>query len=152
MRNKLIAAFVIAAFTASAALAQTPAPAPAAKSVTVKAVQPGLFEVAGPRVNEAVSVGIQKITATPGKGWRSVYVEVVPWGAIYFGWPKDTPAVPFTITTGRSGETATIDAPGFTKAKQDDYASAINRIVTRAIAQAQDAKKRAMEADEGGRR
>ena len=35
---------------------------------SIKAVQPGLFEVAGPRVNEALAAGITKIVAAPGKG------------------------------------------------------------------------------------
>ena len=83
--------FVVAAFGAIGSNAQTTAPAPAAKAVaagTVKAVQPGLFEVAGPRVDEVVAAGIQKITATPGKGGRSIVVQS-PWGYSYFGWPKN---------------------------------------------------------------
>jgi hypothetical protein len=60
--------FAVAVLGASASLAQ----APAAKSATVKAVQPGLFEVAAPRVNEVVAEGITKITATPARdGARS---------------------------------------------------------------------------------
>ncbi len=73
-----------AAAVAVPAFAQTAAPAPAAAPAakapaaapavvktpaggTVKAVQPGLFEVAGPRVNEVMGAGIQKITAALGR-------------------------------------------------------------------------------------
>ena len=65
MRNMHIV-LVAAVAIASPALAQMPAgTAPAAANV--KAVQPGLFDVAGPKINEAVTVGIQKVVATPGK-------------------------------------------------------------------------------------
>ena len=40
-----------------------------------KAIQPGLFEVAGPRVLEALAAGLTKITAAPGKGGKSIEVE-----------------------------------------------------------------------------
>jgi len=140
--RKLYLALLAAAVVAGPALAQTPAPAPApAKAptitttpagTTVKAVQPGLFEVAGPRVNEVIAVGIQKITATPGKGGRSIYVHS-PWGDSYYGWPKNVKAVPFTIETGKAGG-ATINAPGFTEANRADYKAAIEAIVPLAIA------------------
>ena len=105
---------------------------------TIKAVQPGLFEVAGPRVNEVVAAGIQKITATPGKGARSIAVQS-PWGNSYFNWPKDVKPVGFTITTGKAGA-ATISAPGFTDANKGDYKAAIDAVVPVAIAKTGDAK------------
>ena len=70
--------FLIAliAFGVTVSNAQTTAPAKAAAPApTVKAVQPGLFEVAGPRVNEAIVAGITKIQAAPGKGWRAIHVS-----------------------------------------------------------------------------
>ena len=90
----------LAAFGVAASHAQTTAPAPA-KVPTVKAVQPGLFEVAGPRVNEAIVAGITKITATPGKGLRAIHVSS-PWGDSYHGWPPSMKQVPFTITAGKA--------------------------------------------------
>jgi hypothetical protein len=154
------------AFAQTAAPATTPAPAPAAKApaapppptgrttatqgtgaaataaaaapTTVKAVQPGLLEVAGPRVNEVVAAGIQKITATPGKGARSIAVQS-PWGNSTFAWPKDVKPVAFTITTGKGG-TATISAPGFTDANKADYKAAIDAVVPVAIAKTGDNK------------
>lgn len=131
---------LVAAVVANAALAQmppevaarAPAAAPAA-AVTVKAVQPGLFEVAGPRVNEAVAAGVQKITATTGKGWRSITVQS-PWGYSYFNWPKNLKPVPFTIETGKPVGGATITAPGFTDANKAAYKAAIDGVVRHAIA------------------
>ena len=67
---------------------------------SIKAVQPGLFEVAGPRVSEALAAGITKIVAAPGKGGKSIEVES-PWGFIYFDWPKDVKPVAFTIKPER---------------------------------------------------
>ena len=62
--------FMAAALGMAVANAQ---PAPATAPVrTVKAVQPGLLEVTGPRVNEAVSAGILKISDTPVNGARSI--------------------------------------------------------------------------------
>ena len=52
---------VVAALGAGMSQAQTAAPA--APAATVKALQPGLLEVTGPRVNEVVAAGIQKIAA-----------------------------------------------------------------------------------------
>jgi len=137
--RKLHLALLAAAVITGPALAQTPAPAPAkapattttAAGTTVKAVQPGLFEVAGPRVNEVIAVGIEKITATPGKGGRSIHVQS-PWGDSYYGWPKNVKPVPFTIETGKAGG-ATISAPGFTEANKADYKAAIESIVPQAI-------------------
>jgi hypothetical protein len=156
--NKLVATLVVGLFAvSSSAFAQTAAPAttpaPAAKAPaaapapavvktpaggTIKAVQPGLFEVAGPRVNEVVGAGIQKITATPGKGARSIAVQS-PWGNSYFNWPKDVKPVAFTITTGKAGA-ATISAPGFTDANKADYKAAIDAVVPVAIAKTGDNK------------
>jgi hypothetical protein len=156
------------AFAQTAAPATTPAPAPAAKApaappppptgrttatqgtgaaataaaaapTTVKAVQPGLLEVAGPRVNEVVAAGIQKITATPGKGGRSIAVQS-PWGNSYFGWPKNVKPVAFTIETGKPKGAATINAPGFTDANKADYRAAMEAVVPMAIAKTGDAK------------
>jgi hypothetical protein len=109
----------------------------------VTAVQPGLLEVTGPRVNDAVSAGIQKITATPGKKGKSITVQS-PWGYIYFDWPKDVKPVAFTIETGKKGG-ATISAPGFTEASKADYKAAVEAVVPMAISKAQaqkDAKTR----------
>ncbi len=140
MKKKIAAAlFVMTAMGAGGAMAQTAAPAKAAAPASsVKAIQPGLFEVAGPKVNEVIAAGINKITATPGKGFRSIAVES-PWGASYFGWPKNVKPVPFTITTGKGG-TATISAPGFTEANKGDYKAAIEAVVPFAIARTGDAK------------
>ena len=148
--HKLHLALLAAAVVTGPALAQTPAPAPAkapaamapaamapaAKAPaagTVKAIQPGLFEVAGPRVNEVVAAGIQTITATPGKGGRSIYVHS-PWGDSFYGWPKNVKPVAFTIEVGKPAGGATISAPGFTDANKADYKAAIEAIVPFAIA------------------
>jgi hypothetical protein len=134
-----------AAKAPAAAPAAAPAPAaaaaPAAKAApagSVKAIQPGLLEVSGPRVNEVIAAGIQKITATPGKGVRSISVQS-PWGNSVFNWPKDVKPVAFTITTGKGG-TATISAPGFTDANKADYKAAIDALVPVAIAKTGDNK------------
>jgi hypothetical protein len=129
---------VLLAFFVTASNAQTTAPAAPAKPAatgTVKALQPGLFEVSGPRVNDAVAAGITKITATPGKGMRAIHVES-PWGDSYNGWPKNLKPVAFTITTGKGGA-ATISAPGFTEANKADYKAAIEAVVPFAIANTQ---------------
>ena len=86
-----------------------------------------------------VAAGIQKISATPGKGIRSIAVQS-PWGESYFGWPKNVKPVPFTITTGKAGA-ATISAPGFTKDNAADYKAAIEAVVPYAIAKTNDNKK-----------
>lgn len=104
-------------------------------AATVKAVQPGLLEVTGPRVNEAVAAGIQHIKATPGKGARAIEVRS-PWGNIYFAWPKDVKQVAFTIDTGKGGG-ATISAPGFSEANKADYRAAVDSVVPKAIKDAQ---------------
>jgi hypothetical protein len=138
--RKLHLALLAAAVASGAALAQTPAPAPAKAPAatapaagTVKAVQPGLFEVAGPRVNEVMAAGIQTITATPGKGGRSIYVHS-PWGDSFYGWPKNVKPVAFTIEIGKPAGGATISAPGFTEANKADYKAAIEAVVPMAIA------------------
>jgi hypothetical protein len=158
MRKLPIALFVAAALGAGVTHAQTAAPAPAgpgpaarttgtqgtgaaaaaaaAAPTTVKAVQPGLLEVAGPRVNEVAAAGIQKISAPAGK---SVSVQS-PWGASTFGWPKGVKPVAFTITVGKDGKTATIDAPGYTEANRADYKAAIDAVVPVAIAKTGDNK------------
>jgi hypothetical protein len=138
--RKLHLALLAAAVVAAPALAQTPAPAstpakPAATAPaagTVKAIQPGLFEVAGPRVNEVMAAEIQSITATPGKGGRSIHVRS-PWGDSYYGWPKNVKPVPFTIEVGKPAGGATISAPGFTEANKADYKAAIEAIIPFAI-------------------
>ena len=94
--------------------------------------------MSGPRVNEVIAAGIQKITATPGKGVRSIAVQS-PWGNSIFAWPKDVKPVAFTITTGKGG-TATISAPGFTDANKADYKTAIDAVVPVAIAKTSDNK------------
>ena len=141
--RKLHLALLTAAFVTGAALAQAPAPAAApakapaatttAAGTVVKAVQPGLFEVAGSRVNDVIAVGIQKITATPGKGGRSIAVQS-PWGNSYWGWPKNVTPVAFTIETGKPPGGATISAPGFTEAKKGEYKAAIEAVAALAIA------------------
>ncbi len=137
--RKLHLVLLVAATVANAALAQTPASvatkasaAAAPAAGTVKAVQPGLFEVAGPRVNEAVAAGVQKITATTGKGWRSITVQS-PSGYSYFGWPKNLKPVPYTIETGKPAGGATITAPGFNDTNKADYKAAIEGVVQHAI-------------------
>jgi hypothetical protein len=132
----LQAAVIAMSFAACQAFAQAPAPKPSAPG-TVKAVQPGLFEVAGPRVNDVAAAGITKITATPGKGRRSIHVES-PWGDSFFPWPKHLAQTPFTISVGTPSGGATITAPGFTAAKRDDYRKTIESIATRAIKMTQD--------------
>ena len=138
--RKLHLVLVAAAIVTGAALAQTPAPAPAP---TVTAVQPGLIEVTGTHANDAYAAGIQKITATPGKGRRSIEVQS-PWGNIYFGWPKDVKPVAFTIETAKNGGVQ-ISAPGFTAANRGDYKAAIAAVVPIAInkARAQSGGKKA---------
>jgi len=129
--RKYCLVFLAAAFASGALLAQTPA-ATAPAAGTVKAVQPGLVEVAGPRVNEAIAIGITKITATPGKGWRSIVVQS-PWGYSYFGWPKNMKPIAFTVDMGKPPGGATISAPGITEANKADYRAAIQAIVQHAI-------------------
>ena len=118
-------ALLAAALVAAPAFAQTPAS-------TVKAIQPGLFEVAGPRVNEAVAAGVQKITAVTGKGGRSITVQS-PWGYSYFGWPKNLKPVAFTIEAGKPAGGATISAPGINDANKADYKASIEGVVQHAI-------------------
>ena len=129
---------LLAAVATGAVLAQTPA-ATAPAAGTVKAIQPGLIELAGPRVNEVIAAGIQKITATPGKGWRSVVVQS-PWGYSYFGWPKNMKPVAFTIETGKPAGGATISAPGINDVNKADYKAAIEAIVRHAIVSTQQNK------------
>ena len=102
MRNMIKSLlFIAVALGTGVTFAQTPAPGAApAGAVKVKAVQPGLLEVTGPRVNEVVAAGIQKITATTGTGWRAISIQS-PWGDSYLGWPKNLKPVAFTITTKR---------------------------------------------------
>jgi len=141
--RKLHLALIAVALVTGTALAQTPAPAPAkaaptaapaatAATGTVKAIQPGLLEVAGPRVNEVQAAGIKKITATPGKGSRAIAVES-PWGYSYFAFPKDVKPVAFTIEVGKPAGVATISAPGFKEANKADYKAAIEAIIPFAI-------------------
>ncbi len=132
------AAVAVPAFAQTAAPA--PAAAPAANGGTVKAVQPGLFEVAGPRVNEVMGAGIQKITAAPGQGLRSIRVQS-PWGDSFFGWPKNVKPVPFTITIGTPAGGATITAPGFNEANKADYQASIETVAKFAIAHTNDNRR-----------
>jgi hypothetical protein len=135
--RKLHLALFAAAVVACPLFAQTPAPAPAAG--TVKAIQPGLFEVAGPRVSEVAAAGIQTITATPGQGGRSIHVHS-PWGDSFYGWPKNVKPVAFTITVGKPVGGATIDAPGFKEANRADYKTAIEAILPWAIKSTKDSR------------
>jgi hypothetical protein len=138
MRKLAIALCVLAALGVAGANAQgtaKPAPAP-----TVKALQPGLLEVTGPRVGEAAAVGIQKISARTGKGRRNIEVHS-PWGESYFDWPAGVKPMPFEITAGKGG-TATISAPGFSDANKADYRAAVEAIVPTAIKMTQDNRNR----------
>ena len=138
MRKLSAVVLISAALGAGMIHAQT---APAGTTTrSIKAVQPGLFEVAGPRVGEALAAGITKITATPGKGGRSIAVES-PWGFIYFDWPKDVKPVAFTVTTGKAGGSAAeISAPGFTDGNKGDYKAALDAVIPMAISKAADQK------------
>ena len=154
MRNMIASLLAIAvAFGTGVTSAQTPAPGAApAGAVKVKAVQPGLLEVSGPRVNEVVAAGIQKITATTGTGWRAIAIQS-PWGDSYFGWPKNLKPVAFTITTNAAtqpGGSATISAPGFSESNKADFKAAVEAIVTYAIARTEQ-NKRWVEGSQGGR-
>jgi hypothetical protein len=63
---KLSAVVLIAtALSAGVTIAQTATAAAPARTVT--AVQPGLLELTGPRVNDVYAAGIQKITAMRGQ-------------------------------------------------------------------------------------
>ena len=129
MRKSSAIVLIVAALGLAVANAQ-PAPAPA-PTRTVKAVQPGLLEVTGPRVNEAAAAGIQKITATASK------IEVhSPWGNINFGWPSNVKPVPFTIEHAKAANTVTVSAPGFTDANKADYKAAFEAVVPMAISKA----------------
>ena len=123
MRKLSAVVLISAALGAGMIHAQT---APAATTTrSIKAVQPGLYEVAGPRVGEALAAGITKITATPGKGF------------IYFDWPKDVKPVAFTVTTGKAGGSAAeISAPGFTEGNKGDYKAALDAVIPMAISKA----------------
>ena len=128
MKSKLFMMMMLAAaFVAVPAFAQT---APA----TVKAVQPGLLEVTGGRVNDAVAAGIQKITAKAESNRRAIEVHS-PWGNLNFAWPQGVKPVAFTIETVKGGG-ATISAPGFNESNKDVYKAAVDAVVTKAIADA----------------
>ena len=140
MQNLFAVAVIAVAMSAGMSQAQTPPAAGAQR--TVKAIQPGLVEVAGPRVNDAYNAGISKIVATPGKGGKSIEVQS-PYGTIFFDWPKNVKPVAFTITTGKAaGSVAEVSAPAFTEAARPDYKAAIDAVVTEAISKAADQKKR----------
>ena len=121
---------------------QPPAPSAPPK---VTSVQPGLVEVTGGRVVDAVAAGIQKITAKGAAGKRSVQISS-PWGNIYSDWPKGVKPVAFTIETVKGGSAARINAPGYTEANKDEYKAAVDAVVTMAIdkASAQKAAKTKM--------
>jgi hypothetical protein len=115
---------------------QPPAPSAPPK---VTAVQPGLVEVTGGRVNDAVGAGIQKITATAAKGGRAVQIYS-PWGHIYSGWPAGVKPVAFSIETLKGGGAVRISAPGFTESNKDEYRASIDAVVTMAIDKASQQK------------
>ena len=129
MRKSSAIVLIVAALGVASANAQsTPAGAP---QRTIKAVQPGLLEVTGPRVQEAAAAGIQKITATTSK------IEVhSPWGNINFGWPKNVKPVAFTIDHAKAANTVNVSAPGFTDANKADYKAAFEAVVPMAISKA----------------
>ena len=137
MRKLGIALFVVTALAAPMSAAQTAAAPP--PKATVKALQPGLFEVAGGRTIEAVGGGVRKITAVPGAGVRAITVES-DWGVSYFGWPKGLKPVAFTIEANKTGTTATISAPGFKEENKADYRAAIEAIVPFAISRTQESR------------
>ena len=87
-------------------------------------------------MNEAVVAGIAKLTATPGKGGRSIEVQS-PWGNSYFAWPKDVKPVAFTIVHAKKTGAVTVSAPGFTEATKADYKAAVDAVIPIAIAKAQ---------------
>ncbi len=132
---KLSAVVLIAAALGAGVINAQTTPA-AVPERTVKAIQPGLLEVTGPRVSEVYGAGIEKITATPG---RPIAVHS-PWGDINFAWPKDIKPLAFTIETAKNGG-VTISAPGFTEANKDDYKAAVEAVVPMAIAKAQAQRK-----------
>ena len=139
MHKLPVIVLIAAALGVAVANAQT-APA-AAPPRTVKELQPGLLEVTGPRVNDAVAAGIAKLTATPGKGGRSIEVQS-PWGNSYFGWPKDVKPVAFTIVHAKKTGAVTVSAPGFTEATKADYKAAVDAVIPVAISKAQAMKDR----------
>jgi hypothetical protein len=131
MRKLSLVVLLSAALGATVIHAQT---APAGVTTrSVKAIQPGLFEVAGPRVNEALVAGLTKIVAEPGKGGKSIYAES-PWGPIYFDWPKDVKPVAFTIEM--KSNVAEISAPGFADGNKGDYKAALDAVIPMAISKA----------------
>jgi hypothetical protein len=111
--------------------------------VKVTAVQPGLLEVTGGRVNEAVEAGIQKITAKAAKDRKAIEVYS-PWGHIYSSWPEGVKPVAFTVET--KGKSVRVNAPGFNDTNKDDYRAAFDAVVRLAIdkASAQKAAKSKM--------
>ena len=131
--RKLSAVILISAALGAGMIHAQTAPA-GVTTRSVKAIQPGLFEVAGPRVNEALAAGLTKIVADPGKGGKSIYVES-PWGPIYTDWPKDVKPVAFTIEL--KGTAAEISAPGFNDGNKGDYKAALDAVIPMAISKAQ---------------
>jgi len=131
--HKLSAVILISTALATGMIHAQTAPA-GVTTRSVKAIQPGLFEVAGPRVNEALAAGLTKIVADPGKGGKSIYVES-PWGPIYTDWPKDVKPVAFTIEL--KGTAAEISAPGFNDGNKGDYKAALDAVIPMAISKAQ---------------
>ena len=131
--RKLSAVILISAALGAGMIHAQTAPA-GVTTRSVKALQPGLFEVAGPRVNEALTAGLTKIVAEPGKGGKSIYIES-PWGPIYTDWPKDVKPVAFTIEL--KGTVAEISAPGFTDGNKGDYKAALDAVIPMAISKAQ---------------
>jgi len=130
--RKLSAVILISAALGAGMIHAQTAPA-GVTTRSVKALQPGLFEVAGPRVNEALTAGLTKIVAEPGKGGKSIYIES-PWGPIYTDWPKDVKPVAFTIEL--KGTAAEISAPGFNDGNKGDYKAALDAVIPMAISKA----------------
>ncbi len=130
MRTIAFILIVVAALGATVSNAQSAAKTTA--PVTVTAVEPGLYAVAGARVQQVAAAGVQKITAMPGKDRRSIAVES-PWGYSYFDYPKNVKPVPFEIWVGGSAGGATISAPGFNDTNKADYKAAIDAIISHAI-------------------
>ncbi len=133
MKTKLLLAVLLLASSVA-----VPIHAQQSATTNITAVQPGLMEIAGPRVEEAVAAGITKITATTAK------IEVhSPWGNINFRWPKDVKPMAFSVeANGQKKGVATINAPGFTEENRADYKAAFDAVVPIAISQAQAQKKR----------
>src|SRR3954465_14562061 len=92
-RTFLIIALLAGSATVPA-LAQ--GPAPVARPAAATAAQSDLAPLVAAHARAMQDVGIQKIAARTGKQKRDIQV-MTRYGVSYFGWPKNTPRVPFEI-------------------------------------------------------